>query len=227
MTRPSLAAVLVGLASLTGCPGGGARGPDAEALAALDPAVRRVAGLEVEGPVQVQSTWFKGMSVPLTLARGIRGWEVVDGHPCARLGIAVLTKEREGDVSTEWLRPAGDRLLCPARALGVERQVLDPPQPVLVAPLTPGQTWRWEGTVDGAAASVEFRVRSAGERDLEGGDRRFAVEVEQVLRAGGYEATRVQTWAEGRGLVLEEGKLPSADNGDASDVFRAWVDEPR
>lgn len=208
-------------ALVVGCPGEPPRGGDA--LAALDPSVRRVAGLELEGQTLVQSTWFKGATLPLALVRGLRGWETIEGAPCARFGLAVLTKEDEGDVSTEWLRPAGDRVLCPARALGsAARQVLAPPQPVLVAPLEPGQTWRWEGTVDGVPASVDFRVKSVGERDL-AGERRFAVELEHVIRAAGFEATRVQTWAEGRGLVFEEGVLPSPDVGDAPDAFRAWV----
>lgn len=220
--RPARACLAaLALALLAGCPGGGASSPDAEALAGLDPAIRRVAGLEAKDWTELQSTWFAGVP-PLTLARGVSGWEVVDGQRCARVGLVVRTKEHEGEAVTEWLRPAGDRLLCPARALRGRVMRLEPPQPLLVAPLAPGQTWTWQGTVDGAPASLDVLVRHAGERDLDDGTRRFAVELLQTIRAGGFEVTRTQVWAEGRGVALEEGALPTPDV-EALDPFRAAV----
>lgn len=224
--RLSLTAALPLL--VAGCPAPAGQPHEvAGALARLDPAVRRVAGLEPEGPLLVRSEWYLGASMPLALVRQLHGWEVEDGAPCARFGVVVATKEREGDVTTEWLRPAGDRLLCATRALRGQRVTLAPPQPLLVAPLEAGQTWRWEGTVDGAPASVDFEVLRAGEEEVEG-ERVHAVVVSHTIRAAGLEVSRAQTWAAGRGLVREEGALPGPEAGEALEPFKVlrWVDGP-
>lgn len=216
MRSPLALLVVAAAALLTGCPAGPKEegAPDAEALAALDPAIRRVAGLEVEAPANFFLLTATRGAMTLAVVRVPRGWELLDGAPHRRSGVVVPYREHEGDVLGEWVRPAGDRLLCSARVVGPNRHRLDPPQPLLVAPLTEGQRWTWEGTVDGAAASAEFHVRRAGEAELHDGDRRHVVEVEQVIRAAGIECTRVQTWADGRGLVREEGVFPGAEGPD-------------
>lgn len=216
MRRGRLLAVALGCLASAGCPDA----PSAEgaaaaaAVAALDSTVRAFAGLELDSPQPFHLTTTARGDLPLWVVRAPRGWEAPDGAPQLRVGVYVPYRERDGDVLVEWLRPAGDRLLCPRRSVGPRRHRLDPPQPLLVAPLAAGQRWTWEGTIDGAPAVAEFHVRHAGEVELPDGDRRRVVEVAQVTRAEGLESRRVQTWAEGRGLVREEGAFPHADGED-------------
>ncbi|MCO5166870.1 MAG: hypothetical protein M9894_10950 [Planctomycetes bacterium] len=214
MKRALAPLALLAALPLAGCPDRPARrGADAAALEALDPTVRRVAGLERTEPTPV-ATWDAAMTSALTAARTVRGWEVVDGAAAVRVDLAAQRKGVK-TTSTEWLRPAGDRLECVARAIGRDRARLDPPQPVLAAPLEPGRTWRWEGTCGGAPAAAEFRVRAAGVD--EGG--RLTVEVEQTTRAAGLDARRVVTWVEGLGVVKEEGTQPAADDAERPERY--------
>lgn len=209
MTRPPLVHVAVVGAvlalALAGCPGRPARtAADPAALEGLEPSVRRVAGLEQTEPTPV-AIWDAGMTAASPALRAVRGWEVVGGAAGVRVDLAAQRKGVK-TTSSEWLRPAGDRLECLARAIGRDVVRLDPPQPLLVGPLEAGRAWRWEGTAGDAPAVAEFRVRRAGvEKD------RFTVEVEQTTRAAGLEARRVVTWAEGLGVVREEGVQPAAD----------------
>ncbi len=216
MRRGLLLVVGLGCLAVAGCPAGSPDdgAPDAAALAALDSTVRAFAGLELDSPQTFHLTTTARGGVPLWVVRAPRGWEALAGAPHLRVGVHVRSRERDGDVIVEWLRPAGDRVLCPSRSVGLGRHRLDPPQPLLVAPLTAGQRWTWEGTIDGAPATAEFEVRHAGEVELHDGDRRRVVEVAQVTRAAGLVSSRVQTWAEGRGLVHEEGTFPHADCED-------------
>lgn len=199
MRRTALIAALL----LVGCD----RGQDARPAAAgdLDPRVAAFAALEREGSDPFGLRWEGATDI--RLARTLRP-ETFDGVTHARVAIEKLHRS-DGGYVVEWLRADGPRVVCTARQVDVDLWRLDPPQPLLVAPLTVGQTWRWEGTAGGVPASADFRVRHVGERPSPDGPPWEVVEVEQVTRAAGAESRRVSVWARGLGLVAEEGEVPT------------------
>lgn len=203
-TRPLLLLLLLAAPWLAGCPRRATDGrqaePDLAAIQALDSSVALYAGLERAGREPYVVGW--GGLMPVKLLREQR-WEELDGVPHLRVAFMNAWRPTEDD-TVEWLRPAGDRLVCPARRLGKELHRLDPPQPLLVGPVEVGRTWRWEGTAGGVPATAEFRVRSIAEQTGPQGERWRVAEVEQVTTTSGVTGRRVVAWAAGHGHAAEE-----------------------
>jgi hypothetical protein len=198
---------LVSLALCVGCPGGSrSTAPDAAGLAALDSSLASFAALDRVGEERRVLVWEEALT--LRVVRRHEGWELFDGAPHARIVTAHTTIP---SFAVEWLRPAGDRVLCAARATREEVRRLVPAQPILVAPLEVGRTWSWSGLVGDAPASAEFRILRVGDEDGPDGERWRVVAVEQTSTTGGLTTTRVQTWVAGRGLVDERGAMTTSD----------------
>ena len=201
--------LLLLLVLCAGCPTGGPRSaaPDEAGLAALDSSLASFAALERTGEERRLLTWNEDPF--FRVVRRHEGWERLDGAPHARIVTAHVDLPSS---AVEWLRPAGDRVLCAARAVskGVVRRLV-PAQPILVAPLEEGRTWSWSGLVDDTPAEADFRVLKVDERTGPAGERWRAVEVEQTTRTCGLTSTRIQTWIAGRGLVDERGTMPTSD----------------
>lgn len=199
------------LALCAGCPGEAPppAAPDAAGLAALDSSLASFVALDLAVEERRMLVWRDDQR--FRVARRHEGWEALDGAPHAR----VVTAHVDLPTSVvEWLRPAGDRVLCAARSTTRQVRRLVPAQPILVAPLEEGRTWSWSGLANGAPAEADFRILKVSERDGPDGERWRVLEVEQTTRAGGLSATRVQTWIAGRGLVDERGVMPTGDAPD-------------
>ena len=95
----------------------------------------------------------------LNLVRTLDGWELLDGVPQARVSYRLPRGRGMDPMVVEWLRPEGATLLVTRRLVGGKVQRIEPPLPCLKAPLSEGQNWSWEGTIDGAPARVDVTVR--------------------------------------------------------------------
>lgn len=212
---------LVGLvALLAGCPRGPDRAAADEAGVAALASDLAAAALFASGgePLRYAVSWGDGGGLPIDMVRLPGRWESIDGAPALRVAFANdVPGRRATEVVVEWLRPAGDRVLCPRRRIGETTLRLEPPVPVLVSPLEPGRSWEWAGRAGDRAATATFRV--LGWR--EGGEQGRLLAVEQVTRTGELESVRRVLYAPGRGPVAEEGSAVVDEYGQTVDGVRA------
>lgn len=170
------------------------------------------------------SAWNKGRGVPLNLRRELEGWVSLAGAPHARLVYRRDHERRREVFCVEYLRLQEDAIACSRRVIGSTAFDLDPPQPVLKLPLTPGSRWTWEGRVGEHPAQAEFRVLPADP------ERPTRIEVEQVttLLARGSEeqplvSSRVVVYGVGVGFAEERGEFPVGEPGMPVDWLEAEI----
>ncbi len=164
--------------------------------------------------------WGDGSGPPVFLLLRRQGWQAPapGAPPHAALEVVLDDARRLPVLAAEWVRPAGDRLLVGWRRVGGALAALEPPQPLLVAPLEPGRTWSWAGRIDGVEATLEARV-AALEAHPRWGPRTLVVE--RRVRLDGLESTVQQRWCEDVGLVEERGDFPVQELGLPVDRLRA------
>ncbi len=204
-----VAPVVVLLAA--GCPGPAPAKPDVEGVAALASPLGLVCPFD-PAPTSFRAAWGDGHGQPVTEVRQADGWEVVAGAAHLRVEWTYPSAKRPTVLVVEWLRPAGDRVVCARRQVGKSTMDLIPPQPILVAPLATDQTWEWSGRVGDAEATSAYRV--LGWRD-------GAVTVEQRTRIGTLVSVQRVAWAAGRGPVAESGQTVVDEFGGATDGLEA------
>ncbi len=202
-----VAPVVVLLAA--GCPGPAPAKPDVEGVAALASPLGLVCPFD-PAPTSFRAAWGDGQGQPVTEVRAPAGWEEVGGAP--HLRVEWTYPGKRSLLVVEWLRPAGDRVLCARRRVGKSTLDLVPPQPVLVAPLSVGQTWEWTGRVGDVEATTTYRVLGWGDG---------AVTVEQRTRAGALESLQRVAWGAGRGPIAESGRMVVDEFGGATDGLEA------
>lgn len=106
--------------------------------------------------------------------------------------------------SVEWMRRAGDDVLCAQRQEGPLRAALVPPQVVLRFPLENGKSWDWEGTAGGLACRAVSRVAGAERVVTVGGSVEWAWRVDcETTAATGDSSSRSVWFAPGLGPVQE------------------------
>lgn len=238
--RAALLAIACAAPLLAGCPASEAPrvAPDLAALAALDTSLAAWLPLGPGAQDQrVRCAWNDGQAVPLVLTRGIDGWEVLpDGRAWARVVTALDHPKRRDVYLVEWVRPAVDRVLCARRQVGQLVIDLDPPQPVLVAPVASGATWTWTGTAGGRPASTTCRVAGVEPRHAPGptdpppDPASLLLRVEQSSTVAGPDgapfSSRGQRWyARGQGLVEEQGAFPVGEPNHPEDKLKARLDD--
>lgn len=194
-----------------GCPGPTPARPDAEGVAALASPLGLVCPFDPPGTA-FRAAWGDGDGQPVTEVRSADGWEVVAGAPHLRVEWSYPSAKRPTVLVVEWLRPAGDRVLCARRQVGKTTMDLVPPQPVLVAPLATDQAWGWSGRVGDVDATSAYRV--LGWRD-------GAVTVEQTTRIGELQSVQRVAWAAGRGPIAESGRMVVDEFGGETDGLEA------
>jgi len=183
-----------------------------------------LAGVSSASSRPLVAAWNKGHGVPLSLRRELAGWVELDGVPHARL-IYRRDHERRHDVfCEELLRLQPDAIACSRRVVGSTTFELDPPQPILKLPLTPGSSWSWEGRVGVHRARAEFRVLPGDP------ERPTRIEVEQVTtllpEGKGDEplvSTRRVAYGLGVGFAEESGQFPVGEAGMPVDWLEAEI----
>lgn len=196
---------------VAGCPGRARTGPDLEGVAALASPLGLVCPFDAAS-TPFRAAWGDGHGQPVTEVREPNGWELVAGAPHLRVEWIYPSTRRPEVLVVEWLRPAGDRVVCARRTVGKSTMDLVPPQPVLVAPLATGQTWEWRGRVGEVEAASASRV--LGWTD-------GAVTVEHRTRVGELESVQRVAWAAGRGPIAESGRMVVDEFGGATDGMEA------
>ncbi|MBL4845907.1 MAG: hypothetical protein JKY65_10295 [Planctomycetes bacterium] len=181
-------------------------------------------GPEVPGPFvayvwsadatgEYDSSWFGGTSPPLLQIRQVEPPTRIDGRVHHHVSWSLPGRRRKV-IQEAWYRPGEDPTswLCARRRIGGEILDLDPPLPVLVAPLHKGARWEWSGRIGDREARVTFEVLSFDPETLQ-------VRQTSIL-ADGTEAVITRTYQPGRGLVREEGAFPYEPKGDTVVVTR-------
>lgn len=194
-----------------GCPGPAPAKPDVEGVAALASPLGLVCPFDPP-ETAFRAAWGDGHGQPVTEVRAAERWEVVAGAPHLRVEWSYPSAKRPTVLVVEWLRPAGDRVVCARRQVGKAIMDLVPPQPILVAPLATDQAWEWSGRVGEVEATSAYRV--LGWRD-------GAVTVEQTTRIGALESVQRVAWAAGRGPIAESGRTVVDEFGGATDGLEA------
>jgi hypothetical protein len=230
---PLVASLVALLLACTGCPARRPASvpPDAAALAALDTSLAAWLPLEPGPTTRIQAAWNDGQAVPLQFQRAVERWELLGGAPWARSSVVLDHPTRRDVFLVEWLRPAGDRILCARRQVGSTVLDLDPPQPVLVAPITSGTTWAWAGRVGGVEARATFEVTAVDAAPAEGASGAAGLtgpiaRVVQTTTVDGLSCTSARVYALGVGVIDEQGTFPVGEAGMAEDRMRAFRVEP-
>lgn len=144
---------------------------------------------------------------------GSRGWlgqvqGVVELEGRAHLHVTWAAPGREPVVVQEaWLRAEGQAWVCARRRVGAATFAIEPPLPILRAPLEPGARWSWSGRVAGEPARAEFEVLTPPEPEL-------LLVRQRIQLEGGIESEVLRTYRAGAGLVAEEGSFPYEPEGD-------------
>ena len=169
---------------------------------------------------EYDSSWLGGTSPALLQIRKVEAPTLIEGRvhhhvtwslPGRRTKVIQEAWYRPGETPTSWL--------CARRRVGGEVLDLDPPLPVLVAPLSAGARWEWSGRVGRRGARATFEVLDADPQ---------ALKVRQISTlADGSEAVITRTYAAGRGLVREEGAFPYEPKGDTVVVTRRESSEDK
>jgi hypothetical protein len=212
-----LTAALLGVGAMTSL--GPAELPSAEP-APPPPELARFLPLDPSAePLDLDYDWAAGEVRSTVFARRVRGWVELEGASHARIDYRRTHTGQEELYLVEWLRADAQQVVCSLREVGDQRYPIEPPQPILVLPLRPGQTWSWEGTVGGVPAQASFEVLERRPDETYG----ELLTVRSTTHLEGQEATHAITYAAGRGPVSAHGVLP---RGDLSIVDAGFDVEP-
>jgi len=225
--------------------------PEAAVAVPLDPSLASWYPLDVGQQAAVEANWGEGR-FPLLLSRAFPRWESLGGESHLLLEWSFHKRGGLAPYGYEWLRPgvASDgtpELRCAQRQMGVTPFRLSPPQPILRAPLRSGQRWTWWGRVGDQRALSRFHVGAVYEHPERGPSIDVACVtvtgsdpalldmaaatggcsgVSMAVRADCHLASRVQTYAEGIGLIRETGVFPIEQMNQPVDHVEALLPLP-
>lgn len=170
---------------------------------------------------EFDAAWQGGTAPPMLQTREIAPPSLIGGLVHHHV-VWVLPGRRQRVSQEAWFRPSedGSSWLCARRRIGGDVLDIEPPLPILKAPLEAKAGWDWEGLVGGRPASARFDVLTAADgllvirqtTTLKG-------EEENSSRLAGKN-TVTRTYQAGRGLIREEGDFPYEPRGDSTVVTR-------
>lgn len=171
-------------------------------------------------PAEMKASWNEGTTPPYTFFVELTGLEELGGATYARRTWSLPGRRKRRTVMIDWLRPtpaSGSepaRLLLGARTIYLEHQRIEPPLPLLVAPLEEGRSWSWEGRVGSFSAKATFRVLAPTRSD----NGELVVRVEQETAVDSLEGPLVSKvvrgYRRGLGQVEEVGHFPLPHQAD-------------
>lgn len=188
-------------------------------LLPVDPALD-VEPLIPGAPAEMKASWNEGTTPPYTFFVELSGLDELGGHSYARRTWSLPGRRKRRVVIVDWLRPtpaAGGqpaRLLLGARTINKSYQRVEPPLPLLVAPLREGQTWSWQGQVGGFEAEATFEVLAPTRSNS--GELVLRIEQRTTLTSpeGPLETKVVRGYRRGVGQVEEVGHFPLPHKAD-------------